>query len=263
MFGKQIFRWTQPHQEGAQESDAPDPKLPLTEHLRELRKRLIIILGAIGITFIPLWMFSGQLIEIFQRPLNPFLDQLQFDTLTDPFFTHLKAAFFGAVFLTFPVILSQIWLFALPALFPKERGAAWPMLLVSFPLFIGGALFCYFFVFPLAVEFLIQFDPRLQPSLRVGDYLSFVLRLLFVFGLVFEMPLLSLVCTRMGLITPELLTRNRRVAVVLVFIAAAVLTPPDVFTQLLLAGPLLILFEISVIVSRLARRSALPAEDST
>lgn len=230
-----------------------DPKMPLTEHLRELRKRLMIAFIVIGIAFLAAWGFSDKIVAVVKAPVEPYAGKLQFDTLTDPFFTHLKASFFAAFFLTFPVTLSQIWMFVGPGLYKREKTIMWPFLLLSYPLFVGGGLFCYFIVFPYAVEFLVGFDKTLVPSIRIGDYLTFTLRLTFVFGLVFELPLISLLLTRMGLLTPEFLSKNRRFAIVVVFVSAAILTPPDVFTQLLLAGPLIVLFEISIIVSRLAR----------
>ena len=236
--------------------------MPLTEHLRELRKRLIIIFAIIGTVFLACYgAFSDEILEVIKGPVEPYAGQLQFDTLTDPFFSHLKASFFAAVFLTFPLTLAQIYLFVGPGLYNKEKKIIWPFLLVSYPLFVGGGLFCYFFVFPLAVEFLVGFDTSLVPSIRIGDYLTFTLRLIFVFGLVFELPLVSLLLTRMGLLTPQFLSKNRRYALVIVFVAAAILTPPDVFTQLLLAGPLIILYEISILVSRLARPKRPPLAD--
>ena len=239
-------------------NELDDPKMPLTAHLQELRKRMLIIFGVILVAFLVAWAFSKQILVFIQAPVIPYAKNLQFDTLTDPFFTHLKASFFAAVFLTFPLTLGQIWLFVGPGLYRREKKIVWPFLLVSYPLFVGGGLFCYFIIFPYAVDFLINFDQSLVPSLRVGDYLSFTLRLTFVFGLVFELPLISLLLTRMGLLTPEFLSTNRRYAIVLVFIAAAILTPPDPFTQLLLAGPLIILYEISIIVSRLAKPRVKP-----
>ncbi len=235
-----------------------DPKMPLTVHLTELRKRLLYTFAAIGVVFVVAWGFSPYVVAFIQAPVLPYVQNLQFDTLTDPFFTHLKASFFTAVFVTFPLTLTQIWLFVSPGLFKKEQTVMWPFLLLSFPLFVGGGLFCYLVVFPFAVDFLINFDKTLVPSLRIGDYLSFVLRLVFVFGLVFEMPLVSLLLTRMGMLTPEFLRKNRRYAIILVFVVAAVLTPPDVLTQMLLAGPLIVLYEISVIVSALAKPKKKP-----
>ena len=230
-----------------------DPKMPLTSHLEELRKRMMIIMSGIFVVFLVSWGFSKYIISAVSAPVIPFVGSLQFDTLTDPFFTHIKAALFAALFFTFPLTISQVWLFVRPGLFKREKTVVWPFLLLSYPLFVGGALFFYFVVFPFAVEFLVNFDKTLVPSLRVGDYLSFTVRLLFVFGFVFEMPLVSLLLTRMGVITPEYLSRSRRYAIVIIFVAAAILTPPDVITQIMLAGPLLVLFEISIIVSKLAR----------
>lgn len=243
------------------ENEIHDPKMPLTEHLRELRKRMLIIFAVVGVAFLVSWFFSAEIVQAIKRPVEPYTGQLQFDTLTDPFFSHLKASLFAAIFLTFPFTLAQIYLFVGPGLYKKEKMIIWPFLLVSYPLFVGGGLFCYFFVFPLAVEFLVGFDTSLVPSIRIGDYLTFTLRLTFVFGLVFELPLISLLLTRMGLLTPEFLSKNRRYALVIVFVAAAILTPPDVFTQLLLAGPLIVLYEISILVSRLARPKRRPLED--
>jgi len=235
------------------EEDIHDEKMPLTSHLEELRKRLMISMAAILVAFLACWGFSQHIIELVSAPITPWVKNLQFDTLTDPFFTHVKASFYTAIFLTFPITLGQIWLFISPALYKKEKTVVWPFLFLSYPLFVGGALFFYFLVFPYAVEFFINFDKTLVPSLRVGDYLSFTVRLLFVFGFVFEMPLISLLLTRLGMITPEFLSGSRRYAIVIIFVAAAILTPPDVITQLMLAGPLAVLFEISIIVSRLAR----------
>lgn len=243
------------------EEPIDDPKMPLTSHLEELRKRLMIIIGGIFVAFVICWGFSQYIIAAVSAPVLPFVESLQFDTLTDPFFTHIKAAFYAALFFTFPLTISQIWLFVRPGLFKREKTVVWPFLLLSYPLFIGGALFFFFAVFPFAVEFLVNFDKSLVPSLRVGDYLSFTVRLLFVFGLVFEMPLVSLLLTRMGVITAELLSRSRRYAIVIIFVAAAILTPPDVITQIMLAGPLLVLFEISILVSRMARPRPRPEPD--
>jgi len=243
------------------DQDINDPKMPLTEHLRELRRRLQVAMIGIGLAFLVCWYFSAQIVEIVKAPVEPLVGKLQFDTLTDPFFTHLKASFFTAFFVTFPLTLGQLWLFVAPGLYKREKRVIWPFLLLSFPLFVGGGAFCYLVVFPFAVQFLVGFDTTLVPSLRIGDYLSFTLRLTFVFGLVFELPLISLLLTRMGLLTPRFLLRNLRYAIVIIFIVAAILTPPDVFTQLLLAGPLLLLYAASVVVSWAAQPKK-PAEDS-
>ena len=234
--------------------DINDPKMPITAHLEELRKRMIISLLILIAFFLVAFYFSKHILAFVEAPVLKHVGQLQFDTLTDPFFTHLKASFFAALFVGFPLILGQMWLFIRPGLYKKEKRVMWPFLLLSFPLFIGGALFLYTVVYPFAIDFLIHYDETLVPSLRVGDYLSFTVRLLIVFGMVFEMPLVSLFLTRLGVITAEFLSKGRRYAIVIIFLVAAVLTPPDVFTQIMLAGPLIVLYEISIIVSRLARK---------
>ena len=230
-----------------------DTHMPLTQHLQELRKRLTIMLGAILVVFLTAWNFTPYILEVIKQPILSFT-QPQFDTLTDPFFTHMKAAFFTAVFLTFPVSLSQIWLFIAPGLYKSEKMVVWPFLVLSFPLFVGGAAFFYFIVFPYAVDFLINFDKTLVPSLRIGDYLSFTVRLLFIFGLVFEMPLITLLLTRMGIVNHKGMNKFRRYWIVVAFVGAAILTPPDILTQVLLGIPLMVLYEISVIVSWIARK---------
>jgi sec-independent protein translocase protein TatC len=240
------------------DNEINDPKMPLTEHLRELRRRMVYTFSVIGAAFLVCWYFSAEIVYLVKRPVEPLVGHLQFDTLTDPFFTHMKASFFAALFLTFPWTLGQIWLFVGPGLYKREKRVMWPFLLGSFPLFVGGGLFCYLVVFPFGVEFLVGFDKTLVPSLRVGDYLSFTLSMVFVFGLIFELPLISLLLTRIGMLTPEFLSKNRRYAIVLIFVVAAILTPPDGFTQILMAGPLWVLYEVSIVVSRLARPRTAP-----
>jgi sec-independent protein translocase protein TatC len=238
--------------------------MPLTEHLRELRRRMLIVVGAMVATLLVTWSFSERVMQFIERPVLPYAHQLQFDTLTDPFFSHFKAAFYAAIFFCFPLTLYEVWRFVAPGLHKHERRMALPFLLLSFPLFVGGALFCYALVYPAAVSYLVQFDPTLMPSLRIGDYLSFTLSLMFIFGLVFEMPLISLLLTRIGVLTPEFLTRNRRYAIVLVFLTAGILTPtPDALTQVMLAGPMLVLYEISVLISRIARPRKAPGRDAS
>ena len=234
------------------ETELHEGRMTLGEHLIELRKRMLISFAALTVLFLIAFNFSAQILAFVERPVTRYT-RLQFDTLTDPFFTHLKAALYAALFFGFPILLSQVWLFIKPGLYKRERRLMWPFLVASFPLFVGGGLFLYYAAYPIAIDFLIHFDPTLTPSLRIGDYLSFTIQLLMVFGLVFEMPLIALFLTRIGLITPEYLSNGRRYAVVIIALAAAILTPPDVFSMTLLGVPMLILYEISIIVCRIAR----------
>ena len=230
-----------------------ETRMSLAEHLIELRKRMLISFGVLTVLFLIAFNFSKELLAFIERPVLRYVGHLQYDTLTDPFFTHLKASAYAALFVGFPIVLSQIWLFIRPGLYKHEKAAVWPFLLVSFPLFVGGGSFLYYAAYPLAIEFLVNFDRTLVPSLRVGDYLSFTIQLMMVFGLVFEMPLIALFLTRLGLINAGMLIRGRRYALVLIALAAAILTPPDVFSMTLLGVPMLILYEISIIVCRFVK----------
>lgn len=231
--------------------------LPIFRRFAELRKRLFIVLATWAVLMAASWSGSQYIMAFVEQPLAGHA-KLQFDTLTAPFLAHFKASAYAALFLTLPVVLLQLWRFARPEIGPRERRFALPFLLLSYPLFVGGAVFCYLVPFPLAVEFFINFDPEITPSLRVDDYLTFALRLMIVFGTVFEMPLVAFLLTRLGVVTPEFLSRNRPYAVVLLFVGAAVLTPPDVLSMMMLAVPLLLLFEVSILVCRLARPRAKP-----
>ncbi len=226
--------------------------LPIFQRFAELRRRLFIVVVAWIALLLTAWGLSDYVMAFVERPLAG-ITKLQFDTLTAPFITHFKASAYTALFLVLPLVLLQIWLFARRSLKPREQRMILPYLLLSYPMFVGGAVFCYLVPFPLAVDFFVHFDPDIHPALRVDDYLNFTLRLLIVFGVIFEMPLVSLLLTRIGLLTPEFLTKHRAYAIVLLFMAAAVLTPPDVLSMIMLAVPLIGLYEISILVSRVAR----------
>ncbi|MEE8436231.1 MAG: twin-arginine translocase subunit TatC, partial [bacterium] len=228
-------------------NDIEDPKMPLIEHLRELRRRLIYTFIGVGIAFVITWNFSFQILDFIKDPLLAHLPEdlagggakkLHYDTLISPFFTHLKAAFYAAVFVTLPFTIFQIWRFVAPGLYGKEKNVAWPFLLLSYPLFILGASFFYLVVLQFMLKFFINFDTTLEPSLRIGEYLSLNMQLIFVFGLIFELPLLSLLLTRMGMLTPEFMTKNRRYAFLGTFVVGAILTPADPISQVALAVPL-------------------------
>lgn len=235
------------------EEEIHDPKMPLIEHLAELRKRILIVVAAIAVLFIAGWPFSGDIMRIVERPMLRFTKP-QFDTLMAPFMSHMKATFYAALFLAFPLALAQAWLFIKPALYKREKQLVWPFLVFSYPLFVGGGSFFYFVVFPVAVEYLITFDPTLVPSLRIDDFLSFTVTMFFIFGLTFELPLVALLLTRMGVLTPQMMSHYRRYAVILIAIASAIITPtPDVVNMLLLMVPLIVLYEVSILICRFVR----------
>ena len=236
------------------EESLHDPPMPLTEHLSELRKRIVISGAFIFAGFVIAAMIEIELeqpiLTLFRKPLDARNIPLVFDELTEPFFTYLRVGLYTSLFFTLPITLGQVWLFARPALYPKERRLFWPFLFLSYPLFVGGGLFGYFVVLPLGYDFFLSFQNVFtEPSLRMGAYFSLTIRILFVFGLIFELPIIAVFLTRLGVIDAAWLRKNRKYAIIATFIVAAILTPPDIFTQALMAVPLILLYEISIFVS--------------
>lgn len=226
--------------------------MPFTAHLAELRKRLIICLIATGIGFFMAYGFSIQIFEWLVQPLIGVLppgDKLVFTALPEAFFIYLKASLIAGVVLASPIIYYQLWMFVAPGLHQKEKKVVLPFVIISSLLFITGALFGYYVVFPVGFRFLVGFSTeniRALPSLQL--YLSFCLKLLLGFGLVFELPVLAYFLGRTGIIDAPMMARNRRIAILLIFIVAAIVTPPDVVSQILLAIPLYLLFEGSILI---------------
>lgn len=250
------------------EEHTDDVPMPLTSHLGELRKRLVHTLIVIIAVFVAATSIEMELdqpiLSAFRAPLDARNIPLVFLELTEPFFTYLRIGLYAALFLSFPYLLGQIWLFVRPALFSKERNAIWPFILFSYPLFVGGGLFGYFVVIPYGYDFFLGFENKFTlPSLSMASYLSLTIHLLFAFGLIFELPTVSFILTRLGIINAAWLRENRKYSLVVIFITAAVLTPPDVFTQTLMAGPLIILYEISILVSKMAERKKEEAASKT
>jgi sec-independent protein translocase protein TatC len=230
------------------------PKIPLTGHLSELRKRLIRSLIAVAIGFSVCYAYSDELLRLFTAPLVQALPEGQqkliFTGLAEAFMVHLKVALIAGLILVLPYIFYQIWLFIAPGLYKNEQQAALPVVLVACLLFAAGFSFAYFVVFPFGFRFFASYTTdylMLLPSLK--EYLAFAWRFLLMFGIVFELPLISYILSRIGLINYRLLSHYRRYAIVAIFVIAAVFTPPDVFSQLMMAGPLLVLYEISVWVA--------------
>ena len=186
-------------------------------------------------------------------------DRLIFTNLPEMFFTYLKTAFLAGALLVSPVLFHQIWMFIAPGLYQNEKRFAIPFVVCSTILFVGGSLFGYFVVFPFGFRFFLGFaNDYIQALPSVKQYFSFAIKLLLAFGIVFELPVVIFFLARMGLVTSELLRRKRKYAILLTFVMASILTPPDVVTQLMMAGPLIILYEISIFIAKLAgkRRAA-------
>ena len=182
--------------------------------------------------------------EISKKETSPLI----FINLPEVFFTELKIAFFLALFFSFPYWIIELWFFVMPALYRKEKTIFWLFIPATLFFFLGGAVFGYFVVFPLGFDFFLSLTKpqEIVPSLSVGQYVSFAIKLLFVFGLVFEFPLIVLFLARLGLITPKFMLKNSKYAIIFIFLFAAILTPPDPFTMLLMAIPLIILYIISI-----------------
>jgi sec-independent protein translocase protein TatC len=244
-----------------------DGRMSFTEHLVELRRRLIICLVAVGIGFAASYSFAERLFAILMRPLTrvmPAGEKLVYTALPEAFFTYFKVALIAGVAFASPVIIYQAWRFVAPGLYERERRVLLPIVFFSTIFFLGGALFGYFVVFPFGFKFFISFASdyvRVMPSLR--ESLGFATWLLLVFGVVFETPLVILILARLGIVNAEKLRRNQKYAVLIVFIIAAVITPPDVVSQFLMAVPLLILYELGIWIAKIFGKKPSPETEET
>lgn len=237
-----------------------DDKMPFTQHLEELRKRLIIICISVGIGFIATYSVSDKVISVLKRPLG---QDLIFISPTEAFFVNLKAAFFLSIVITIPITLYQLWKFISPGLLEKEKKATIPFVVFATIMFCIGGLFSYFIILPFGMKFLLGYGSHeIKPMISLSNYVSFTTRLILAFGVVFELPLFMLFLSKLGIVSPGFLTKNRKYAILLVFIVAAILTPPDVFTQVLMAIPLIILYEISIILSKIVYKKKKQKDDS-
>lgn len=224
-------------------------------HLEELRRRIIVCLIAVCITFTASYAFKEKLFEILMMPLLPALgDQnMIFTGLTEAFFCYLKTAFISGLLFAVPVIMYEMWLFVAPGLYDKEKRLLLPFVFLSSFFFIGGALFGYFIVFPYAFQYLLGFgteDVKAMPSMR--EYLSLASLFLFAFGCTFELPLALTLLAKAHIVTASFLSRYRKYAILLIFIGAALITPTtDPFNLFLMAVPLMILYEVGIIGARI------------
>jgi sec-independent protein translocase protein TatC len=248
-------------------TDPNEEKLPLTSHLEELRKRLIRSMIAVGIAFGLCFNYKERLFEIIARPLTEVLppnSYLIYTGLPEAFFTYLKIAFYAGLFVSSPYILYQIWAFISPGLYKKEKKYVVPFVLTSTLLFIAGVLFGYFLALPPAFRFFVEFTTDyLKPMLSLKEYLSLTLKLLLAFGIVFEIPVFLFFLSKIGIVNARMLARQRKYAILIIFIVAAIITPtPDAFTQCIMAVPMMILYEIGILVVKIGSKKKTGNEDA-
>jgi sec-independent protein translocase protein TatC len=232
-----------------------DEKQPFTSHLEELRRRLIICFISIGICFVVCYVFSKKLFEILMLPLisaMPEGEKLIYTGLPEAFFTYLKVALLAGILLSVPILMYQLWMFIAPGLYDKEKRWVAPIVILSSVFFTGGALFGYFIVFPFGFKFFMGFaSDFVKPLPSMREYLGFSAKLLFAFGVVFEMPLFITFLAKLGIVDVPFLRTKRRYAILLFFVFSAILTPPDVITQIMMAGPLIMLYEVSILGAKI------------
>ena len=249
-----------------EEAELERSKAPLLEHLVELRTRIIRSLIVFFAAFLLCYFFAKDIYGFLVQPLADALAgqpnrHLIFTALYETFFTYVKVAMFGAICVAFPYIAAQLWLFIAPGLYKNERRAFLPFLFASPAMFLLGASFVYYLMLPYAIRFFLGFESPgghgtlpIELQAKVGEYLSFVMTLIFGFGLCFQLPVLLTLLGRVGLISSAQLAGARRYAIVGVFAVAAILTPPDAFSMLSLALPLVALYEISILCVRLIEK---------
>jgi sec-independent protein translocase protein TatC len=256
-----------------------DKKMPLLDHLIELRQRLLYSVVALLVVFVVCFYFAQPIFAYLAQPLADVMlehgiaehqRRLIFTALTEVFFTYVKVAFFAAAFICFPVFLTQFWLFVAPGLYKHEKSALAPFLVATPVLFFMGGALVYYVIFPFAATFFIGFEvPATENSLpiqlepKVNEYLSLLMQLIFAFGLCFQLPVVMTLLARVGLATSKGMAAKRKYAIVGVFIVAAIFTPPDPLSQISLAVPIIILYEISILMAKMVekKRAEAAAED--
>ena len=256
--------------ENISKEDLTDGQMSLMDHLTELRSRLLISIVVSVVLFLlclvkigdPSSSIADQVYLFLQKPLADLLSErggrMIFTGLHEGFFTQIKVAFFTSISISLPIILMQVWKFVAPGLYKNERNAMLPFMIATPFLFILGAAMVYYMVIPLAWQFFLSFEINpgqgalpIEVEPRISEYLSLVMRLMFAFGLSFELPVVLLLLVKSGFVTPDGLASKRRYAILTSFVAAAILTPPDVISQVMLATPIIILYEISIIAARI------------
>ena len=235
-----------------------DGKMSIIEHLAELRRRLIVCIAALVVAFAAAYTFSEQILHVLVAPIQKAMTSgggLSILRVEEAFVTQIKVALVAAVILAFPVIIYQVWAFVVPALKRKEAKVGLTLVLSSTLLFIAGILFTFFVILPYAFTFFLASAQGIaSPNISLAFYVSFCAKMMLAFGLVFQLPLVLVFLVRSGFVSLDQVRRSRKYAIVLIFVVAAILTPPDVLSQLLMAIPLLALFELGILAARLLQK---------
>ncbi len=237
----------------AQPEESKKSSMPFLDHIEELRWRLIKSILAVAVMGLISFGFADYVFKFVTKPLGDV--KLHFTEITGSFYAYLKVSFYAGFFASSPIVLYQLWKFIGPGLYPREKRAILPMVFFSTILFLSGAAFCFYVVLPFALKFLISYgEDVLTPIITVSSYVSFAGLMLLAFGAAFQLPVIGYFLGSIGIISGRLLSKGRPYAIVIVLIVGAVLTPPDIFTQILLAGPLYILYEVTIIIVKMTAR---------
>ena len=232
-----------------------EEKQPFLSHLKELRDRILICIYALAIAFIFTYYFKERIFDFLMQPfirVMPAKSSFIFTGITEAFITYFKISIVTAMFIAAPVILYEFWMFVAPGLHEKEKKYVFPFILFGSISFLCGALFCYYFVMPFIYKFFVSYAAEfIIPMPTLKDYMSLTLKMLIMFGVIFELPLIVFYLSRAGIINFKMLSTKRRYAILGIFILSAIITPPDVASQLLVAIPLCGLYEISILIARI------------
>ncbi len=243
---------------------SPD-HMTFLEHLEDLRKRIFYSFVAVIVVVIPAWFVSKDVYNILAQPITKFLpegEQLVFTSLPGPFFLYMKVSFLTALFVAAPFLFLQVWYFIAPGLFRKEKKYLIPFVTMTTVFFTGGALFAFFVVFPFACNFFLGMGSEFKAMITVDQYFSLALRVILGIALVFEMPTLVFFLAKMGLISAKFMVKHFKYAVLMVFVIAAIITPtPDMFTQSIIAVPMLILYGLSILIALMVGKQKKRARD--
>ena len=257
---------TQPALRKSEEDEEELPRMTLLEHLDELRRRILRTLIVVLVAFFGCFAFAEEIYTLLAVPIQPHVEQLVFDGVTDPFIVYVKVALLASVFVTAPYLVSQLWGFVSPGLYRREKRYAIPFIFFGSFFFLGGGAFGYFVALPFATEFLVNMglNSNWGADIRIERYLSFAVNVLLGLAVMFQLPIIIFMLSQLGVVTPQFLMRHFRWAVLIIVILSAAITPtPDVVNMTIVAGPTLLLYLVGVGASALVQRRRKRIEEET